>query len=114
MSQKIVLLALTATAAGAVSAHRFVGYDGAQVDTAGAKALGVSVSDAVDGDDLAVDVIGTTVVETGGAFSAGDDLVADASGRAIVNPEVGGEVVQAHALDDAGGAGEFIEVLLVR
>lgn len=114
MSQKIVLLALTATAVGAVSAHRFVDYDGAQVDTEGAKALGVSVSDAKDGDDLAVDVIGTTVVESGGAIAAGDELVAAADARAIVNPAVGGEVVAAHALDAAGGAGEFIEVLLVR
>ena len=114
MSQKIPLLTLTVSAIGAVSAHRFVGYDGAQVNTVGAKALGVSVSDALDNDDLALDVIGTTVIESGGAFGAGDDLVSDATGAAIVNPAVGGEVVQAHALDAAGGAGEFIEVLLVR
>lgn len=114
MSQKIALLTLTIAAASAVTAHRFVGYDGAQVDTEEAKALGVSVSDAKDGDDLALDVIGTTVVESGGAFDAGDELVSDASGAAIVNPEVGGEVVQAHALDGASAAGEFIEVLLVR
>jgi len=114
MSQKIVLLALTATATGAVTAHRFVDYDGAQLDTAGAKALGVSVCDAIAGDDYGVDVIGTTVIESGGAFDPGDELVADASGRAIVNPAVGSEVVLAHALDTAGAAGEFIEILLVR
>ena len=83
MNQKTSLLTHTVTASGAVSAHRFVGFDGAQVAASGGKALGVSTFAATDGQDLAVDVIGTTVVETAGA------------------------------IDAATGAGEFIEVLLV-
>lgn len=114
MSQKIPVLTLTVSALGAVSAHRFVGFDGAQIASAGAETFGVANFAAADGDDLAVDVMGTTVVEAAGVIAVGDDVVADASGMAIVNPGVGGEVVAAKALDAAGGAGEFIEVLLVR
>lgn len=114
MSQKIPVLTLTVLAVGAVTAHRFVGFDGAQVASTGAEAMGASTTDAKDGDDLALDVLGTTVVETNGAIAVGDDVVSDASGMAIVNPAVGGEVVLAKALDAANGAGEFIEVLLVR
>lgn len=113
-SQKFTLYTHTVTASGTVSAHRFVGFDGAQVAASGGKALGVATFDATDGQDLAVDVIGTTVVETAGAIDPGDDVVSDASGKAIVNPEVGTEIVAARALDTANGAGEFIEVLLVR
>lgn len=114
MSQKIPVLTLTVAALGAVTAHRFVGFDGAQLTTVGAEAFGVGCFDAADGDDLALDVMGTTVVETNGAIAVGDDVVSDENGTAIVNPEVGGEVVAAKALDAASGAGEFIEVLLVR
>lgn len=117
MSQKTPLLTLTVTAAGAVAACRFVGFGGAQVTAAGAKALGVSTTSALDGDDLAIDVIGTTVIESGDAIDLGDDIVADAQGRAVVAGNAGEgetEVVLAQALDGASGAGEFVEVLLVR
>lgn len=119
MSQKTPVLTLTVTAAGPVAACRFVGFGGAQVTAAGAKALGVSTTSALDGDDLAVDVIGTTVIESGGAIDLGDDIVSDAQGRAIVATVPGGgevstEAVLAQALDGASGAGEFVEVLLTR
>lgn len=113
-SQNIALLTLTVTATGAVSARRFVGFDGAQVDTAGALALGVARFDAIADDDLSLDVIGTTVVESGGAIDVGDALASDAQGRAIEKPAEGTPVVLAYALDTASAAGEFIEVLLVR
>ncbi len=114
MSQKIPVLILTVSALGAVSAHRFVGFDGAQVSASGGKSLGVSTFDATDGQDLALDVVGTTVVEAAGAIAVGADVVSDANGLAITNPGVGGEIVAAKALDSAAGAGEFIEVLLVQ
>jgi len=113
-SQKFALLTLTVTATGAVSPHRFVSFAGAQLAVAGALALGVSTFQAVANDDLALDVIGTTVVESGAAVAVGDAIVSDASGRGIENPAVGGEVVLGYALDAATAAGEFIEVLLVR
>lgn len=114
MSQKIALLTLTVMAAGTVAPHRFVGFAGTQLTAIGAQALGVSTFEAVANDDLAVDVIGTTVVESGGLIAVGDALVSDAQGRAIEDPAVGTEVVLAYALDGASAAGEFIEVLLVR
>jgi len=114
MAQSLTLLTLTVTASGAVAERRFVGFDGAQIAAAGARALGVSQYGQDDGKDLAVDVIGTTPVETGGAVALTDELVADADGRAIANPGVGGEVVLADPLDTASGAGEYIEVLLRR
>lgn len=114
MKQKISLLTLTVIAAGAVAAHRFVSFSGAQLATASAAALGVSTFPAIKDDDLAVDVIGTTVVESGGAIAVGAALVTTATGTAITNPAVGTEVVLAYALDAASAAGEFIEVLLVR
>lgn len=111
MSQKISLLTLTVTAAGDVGVHRFVGFDGAQAG-AGDKALGVATFKATDGMDLSVDVIGTTVIETGGAIGQGGPVAADAQARAVAATE--GAEVNAYALDSATGAGEFIEVLLVR
>lgn len=114
MSQAISLLTLTIQAAGAVTESRFVGFDGAQISAEGARAMGVSLYGVEDGKDLPVDVIGTTVVETGGAVAIDDELVADTDGRAIVNPAVGGEIIMADPLETANGAGELIEVLLRR
>ena len=57
-----------------------------------------------------VDAVGPEV----DGIAVGDEVVSDAAGLAITNPGVGGEVVAAKALDSAGGAGEFIEVLLVQ
>jgi hypothetical protein len=114
MNQKHAIFTYSLIAVGAISEYRAIGFDGAQATVAGAKVAGVATTDAVAGEPVAVDMIGTTVVETGGAFSAGDDLVVDAEGRAIVNPAVGGEYIFADALEDAGAAGEFVEVALRR
>lgn len=113
MRQSMPILTLSLVADGEVKKHRFVGHDGEQVDTAGAKALGVSRTDADDGDDLAVDVLGTTVVEAGGSFDKGAALKSDADGKAVdsVSDE---DFVLAEALEESGGDEEFVEVLLVR
>ena len=107
------VLTKTVKASGAVSAKRFVGYDGAQIGSAGAAAFGVSLFNADDGEALSIVVMGTAIVETGGAVSKGDKLTADANGRAIVATTGTGNVVNAIALEDASGAGQEIEVLLV-
>lgn len=114
MSQSIPVLTLTVQADGDVTKRRFVRFDGSQVDAEGALAMGVATHDQEDGKDLAVDVIGTSVVETGGAIALEDKLVSDDSGRAIANPDAGGEEVLALPLETAGESGEFIEVLLMR
>ncbi|MEW5729153.1 MAG: capsid cement protein [Pseudomonadota bacterium] len=125
-------------ASGAVTKRRFVGFDGAQASVQGQKVLGVSQYDAADGDDLALDAIGTTVVETGAAIAKGDSIITDAQGRAI--PATGAlsigagatpvtstaadgailtgadlpEFVVGDALAAASGAGKFIEIIFRR
>lgn len=138
MPANIPVLSLTKKANGAITEKRFVGFDGAQITTQGAKVMGVSRYSQDDGKDLPLDVCGTTIVETGGAVSEGDGVISDASGRAIVgageiaiesggttvnstaadgNILTGGELpeyVAGEALGSASGAGEFIEILLRR
>ncbi|WP_018169096.1 capsid cement protein [Thioalkalivibrio sp. ALMg9] len=109
--QNTALLTHTVSASGGVTKHRCVGFDGAQVDTNGALALGVARNDAEDGDDLAVVAKGTAIAEAGGVVAVGDELVAGTDGRVIVNPDAGGEHVVGHALE-GGDSGHFIEILL--
>lgn len=108
--QSIALLALTIAASGAVVANRFVTPANAQA-VADENTLGVATTAAADGAALAVEVLGTTIVEAGAAVAAGATLKADANGRAITWVTSGAKV--AVALQAAGAAGEFIEVLLI-
>jgi len=108
--QSTPILTLTVTAAGTIGAHRFVTPAGAQAG-ADANTLGVARSAAVAADKIPVDVLGTTVVEAGAAVAVGATLKADSVGRALMWAISGATV--ALALQAAGGAGEFIEALLV-
>lgn len=111
MKQGIPLLTLTLALTGTVAAQRFVKLDGTQAG-ADANTLGVARTAGVTGERVAVDVLGTCMVEAGAAISGGATLETDASGRAVTwatsGPKVG------IALEAAGGAGEMIEVLLVQ
>jgi len=107
--QSIPALTLSLTATGTITSRRFVTVAGAQAGAA-ANPLGVANFDATSGQDLAVTVLGTAVVESGGAFSAGAELETDSSGRAVA--KTGGPVV-ARALQAATAAGEFVEALLL-
>lgn len=110
MSQQgISILALTMQATGAITANRFVSAAGAQV-VADANAIGVARNTVASGEQVAVDVQGTAVIETGAAIAKGATCKADASGRAIAWVTSGAKV--AIALEAATGAGQFIEVLL--
>lgn len=113
MSQYTATLVKTMTASGAVTGKRFVDFSGAQVASAGAKALGVALYDAADGEPVAVVVQGTAVVEAGGAIAVGDNVAADANGRAVVATPASGYTILGIALEAASAAGEEIEVLLV-
>lgn len=108
--QSIPLLTLTVAASGAVVANRFVAPANRQ-SVADENTLGVATTAAADGDALAVEVLGTAVVEAGAAIAAGATLKSDANGRAITWVASGAKV--AVALQAAGAAGEFIEVLLI-
>lgn len=111
-SGNISLLTLTVAAAGALAANRFVTQAGAY-PAAGAAAFGVTRTSAADAGDLVpVDVHGTAIVETGAAVTKDAALMVDATGR-VVPLTVGSKSPVAKAMEAAGAAGAFIEVLLV-
>lgn len=108
--QNIPILTLPVTLSGTVAAHRFVTAAGAQAG-ADANTLGVARTAGVSGEKISVDVLGTAIVESGAAISAGATLESDSSGRGVTWATSGGKV--GIALQAASGAGEFIEVLLL-
>ncbi len=107
--QNISLLTLSVVLAGAVTACRFV-KNGVQCG-ADDSALGVTRTNGAVGETVPVDILGTAVVETGGAFGKDDALKVDANGRAVVWAVSGAYV--ARALEASTGAGQFVEVLLI-
>lgn len=108
--QFIPVLTLSLVATGALAAERFVTHAGAQAGAA-ARTLGVARAKAdAAGEAVPVDVLGTAVVEAGAAIAVGAQLETDANGRAVT--KAAGPAV-AVALQAAGAAGEFIEVLLI-
>lgn len=109
MCQEIPVLVLTRTASAAITGKRFVGFDNAQA-TAGANVLGVSQYGVIAGQDFPVTVIGTAAVEVGAAITDGQELEADAQGRAV--PKTTGKTV-ARALASATAAGQFVEAFLI-
>jgi hypothetical protein len=109
-AQSTPLLAVAVIATGAIAASRFVTPAAAQA-AADANTLGVARFPVALGERLSVDVIGTTVVESGGAVSFGATLKSDASGRAVPWASSGAKV--ALSLDTATAAGQLIEVLLI-
>lgn len=111
MKNAISLLALTMTASGAITGQRFVTPAGA-VAGAGVNAQGVAQTDAVIGDKLTVDVLGTAVVETGAAIAAGALIETDATGRAITKA-AGATVARLAPGEVATAAGQFVEVILI-
>ncbi len=136
--QSISVLTLTVTASGAVTEGRAVGFDGVQAGVQGQKVMGVAVTDAADGEALALVTHGTAIMESGAAVAVGDSVMVDASGRAIaVSGDLGvaagatgvtstaangailsGADLPEYALGDAlqaaSAAGEFIEIMLRR
>ena len=111
MKAKHVIYGETVTASGAVSAARFATHTGAQATVQGEKTFGVFKTDAANGENVTVEAIGMTYVDAGGAIAVGDDVIADANGKAIVNPEAGGEHI-AGVARTVGADGGQIEILL--
>ncbi len=109
--QKISVLTLTVASTVAIVANRFITLDGA-VPAAGGVAFGIADQGASGpGKLVPVDVIGTSKLETGGAFAAGTILKCDALGRGIAQGGAG--EVLARALQPSGAAGLTVEVLLL-
>jgi hypothetical protein len=111
--QGISLLTLNVLAAGVLTAHRAVTAAGAH---GAADIYGVTKMDAAAaGEVVAVDVAGTTAIETGAAIPAGTKyVIADANGRAIPSGVEGVNAVLGKLCpgQSAAGAGEYVEVLL--
>ena len=108
--QKSVAFNMTGVATAAIAAARFVGlFTGAHCGAA-AKAQGVSQSAAAIGEAVAIDVLGTTIVEAGGAIAAGGEIKSDANGKAIARAGAG--ELLAYAVTAATADGQKIEVLL--
>lgn len=101
--------AMSVTASGAVTEARFVTHAGAQAGAA-ANTLGVARFSAQDKENVTVDTLGTSIMEAGGAISAGGLIETDASGRGVA--KASGPSV-ARARQAATLAGDMIEVFLL-
>lgn len=106
---KIPVLTLSIAAAAALGEHQAVGYDG-NVATAAAAMKGLAISDAALGEQVAVDVLGTSIAIAGGLIAAGAELEVGAGGK-LVTKAAG--VTVARALQGAAADGDLIEVMLL-
>lgn len=106
------IFSLALTAASAVIAARFVDFDGNHAAD-GEKPLGVSAYGAAIGVDFSAHVLGTAMLEAGGAIAKGGPIkpAADGSGKGIA--QAGAGPIAAYALTPALANGDLIEVLLV-
>lgn len=97
------LLVLNVTAGGALATARGVTAAGAY-PAANAGIRGVSRTSALaSGDLVPIDVIGTTLVESGGAVTAGAAQMVDATGRILDRTST--NVIVGYAVTGAAGAG---------
>lgn len=108
-AMNIAILTLPVTAAAALTSRRFVTAVGA-VPAAGANVLGVTQTDAASGALVAVDALGTALVEASAAISAGASIETTATGSAVTKST---GITVARALTAATVAGQAIEVLLI-
>lgn len=108
-SGNLAIFTLTVVATAAVATNRFVTSLGAY-PAAAAKGLGVARTGGAVGELLAIDILGTSIAEAGGAFAKDAALELDATGRVI--KQTGLSVPVARALEASAAAGAFVEVLL--
>lgn len=109
-ASSIKILTLSIKAAAALSGNRAVTAAGT-IPAAGAACLGFSDFAAAIGERVSVGVMGTAIVEAGGAFAVGAGLELDGLGRVVARST---GVIVAHALAAASAAGSMIEVLVIR
>lgn len=108
-TQKITILSLTVRSTGAIIKKRAVTYGGAQA-AAAANILGIADFGATAGQDITVDILGTSIATSGAAVAVGAALETDAQGRLITRTT--GPVV-ARALEAATAADQLFEVFLI-
>jgi len=110
-SGNISLLTLTVVAAATIAANRFIERDGTY-PAAGGNALGVTRFEGVSGDLLAVDVLGTTIVECGAPVTVDAALMVDAAGKVVPLAGLSKQAV-GRALEAGAADGSKIEILLI-
>jgi len=104
---------VTLVAGAAITAKRFVAYNGQHA--ANQPAIGVALFDTDNGDPITLQTAGIAVVESGGAITAGNLVASDANGKAVaLTLSAVGDVskICGVALDSASAAGEYIRVSL--
>jgi len=106
--QKYAVMTHTVQATAAIERHRFVDLDGTH-STAAGNAFGISTSEAAIGDQLAVDCLGSSIVEASGVIAAGGEIEVGADGVAVA---ASAGTVVARALQDAAD-GDLIEVFII-
>lgn len=134
--QAVSVLDLSCIATAAVAQYRGVDFSDVQIAVAGAKPKGISKRPAAIGEPFECVSYGTATCEAGAAIAKGAALTMDATGRVVTASNViiaagatavtsaaangagtiaGGvlpQFVVGYALEAAGAAGAFIEVLL--
>lgn len=96
-------------AAGTITAHQAVGWDG-DVASAAGNAAGFACTDAASGEVLAIDQLGTTVAIAGEQIAAGAELEVGSGGK-LVTQDAG--VTVARAVQAASGDGAEFEVFII-
>lgn len=99
----------TVAAAATITEGQAVTVAGAVASSAG-NAIGIACTDAVSGEQLAVDMIGTAVAIAGAAVAKGAALEVGSAGK-LVTQSAG--VTVARALQAAGADGDRFEVFLI-
>lgn len=107
MNTEKILLAVTITAASALSRLRFVDFSGA-TPADGESVLGIANADYDQGEQAAVNARGDLLIEAGAAIAVGVEVQTDAQGRAV--PKTTG-VSAGEARDAATAAGDIIRIL---
>jgi hypothetical protein len=110
MQGSFALLVLNVAAGGALATARGVTAAGAY-PSAGAGIRGVTRTLAVNSGDLVpIDVMGTTLVESGGAVTKDAAQMIDSTGRIVDKTST--NVVVGYALGSAAGAGTLVEMII--
>lgn len=108
----IQIMAPSVKTAGAILQKRFVSFAGAQVSAVGAKAYGSSLMSATAANQyIPVLTLGIGEVESGGAVAIGDDIISDATGRAITSTNTAGQWILGTATSATTAAGQTVEYL---
>ncbi|MPY07400.1 DUF2190 family protein [Moraxella catarrhalis] len=103
---KSAIVAVTMLAMSELIGNRFVSAKGRQA-TADDSIFGIVPVDAKQGESVAVEILGVSIVESGGAIEEGDKIGSDTQGCAIKS-----ETGQFIALSATSGANEPVKVLL--